>query len=71
MFYLANALPNAAILQEIQTIAGEKMERLSWNFFLFIPGSFIIFVWDMLQNHGALFRLLTMSVGALVSFIGF
>ena len=47
------------------------MERTSWNFIVFVPGSFIVFVWDIMQNHGAGFRLFTNSIRSAAIYFGY
>ncbi len=40
------------------------MERADFNGFLLVPGTFIVFVWDIIQNNGTLFKYLTETIRA-------
>lgn len=40
------------------------MERADFNGFLLVPGTFIVFVWDIIQNNGTLFNYLTEAIRA-------
>ncbi len=45
------------------------MERADWNGFVMGPSIFIIFVWDLIQNNGSLFYLLTETVRAVAHWL--
>ncbi len=38
------------------------MERADFNGILLVPGTFIVFVWDIIQNNGTLFKYLTETI---------
>jgi hypothetical protein len=47
------------------------MDSTGWNFIVFVPASFIVFVWDIMQNHGAGFRLFANAVRSAAVYFGY